>query len=395
MTSAVSARSDGAAAVSDGTSTVRVHADNRGGSSPDQHHDTHDETAVERTLAATDRLLEEVCSRLAQQWRARGTGPVPMLEQDLPELLRSWLLPPAGKRLRPLMCHWGWAAAWGASRGGRQDTVTICAALELVHLFALVHDDVMDRSSSRRGRPTVHLQAAREMVDANGAGDPGLFGDSIAILFGDLVLTEAWDLVGSLGPSLRRAWADMLRELVHGQLLDITGAAARSREMSAARTVARLKSGAYTVQRPLELGALAAGADAPTLAALGSYGRHLGEAFAIRDDILGVWGDPKRTGKPVGDDLLSGKPTVLIAEAAAMLPEDIAARHLGPGATVAAAEVPALQRAMLDAGVRDRAEARIATEVAQASSALDAADLDPRAVAKLRALALTIAWRES
>ena len=350
---------------------------------------------LELTLRATDLLLEHVCSRLADQWAARATGPVKVLEQDLPDLLRSWLLPPTGKRLRPLMCHWGWAAAWGSSRGGRHDVVTICAALELVHLFALVHDDVMDRSDSRRGRPTVHVQAARALVDAHGAGDPELFGDSIAILFGDLVHTEAWDLAGALGPSLRRAWCDMLRELVHGQLLDITGAAARRRDVESARMVARLKSGAYTVQRPLQLGALAAGADAAALGALGRYGEHLGEAFAIRDDILGVWGDPNRTGKPVGDDLLSGKPTVLLAEAARILPHHLVAKYLGPAAVTTSDDVPALQQLMLDAGVLERSEQRISTEVALASSALDAAELEPRALAELRGLARAMAWRES
>ena len=380
MTSAVSARHGGPGAPSLEQATARP---------------AERVTDVELTLAATDRLLDAVCSRLAEQWAAREAGPVALLHHDLPDLLRSWLLPPTGKRLRPLMCHWGWSAAWGSARGGRQDAVTVCAALELVHLFALVHDDVMDRSDSRRGRPTVHLQAARELVDGNGAGEPRLFGDSIAILFGDLVLTEAWDLVGGLGSSLRRAWCDMLRELVHGQLLDITGAAARRRDVEGARRVARLKSGAYTIQRPLQLGALAAGADARMLAALDCYGRHLGEAFAIRDDILGVWGDPRRTGKPVGDDLLSGKPTVLLAEATAMLPDHVVARYLGPGAAMSAEDVAALQQLMLDAGVRERSEQRIAAEVTRASAALDAADLDPRAVTELRALARTIAWRES
>jgi geranylgeranyl diphosphate synthase type I len=347
------------------------------------------------SLAATDRVLDEVCDRLTEQWSTRSAEPVDVLPQDLPDRLRAWLLPATGKRLRPVMCHWGWSAAQGATRGGHADVVAVCAALELVHLFALVHDDVMDRSDSRRGRVTTHVEAARAHADAGALGDPVLFGDSIAILFGDLALTEAWDLAASLRPDLRRAWSDMLRELVQGQLLDVTGAAARRRDLDRARLVARLKSGAYTVQRPLRLGALVAGAGASTLRALDAYGGHLGEAFALRDDVLGVWGDPSRTGKPVGDDLLSGKPTVLLAEARRLLPEEVAARHLGPDAVITPDDVPVLQQLMLEAGVLDRTEQRITREVELACEALDGADLDADGAAGLRAIADAIAWRDA
>ncbi len=347
------------------------------------------------SLARADELLEQVCERLADQWRARSPEAADLLPADFPQLLHGWLLPATGKRLRPVMCHWGWAAARGAARRQHDDVIAMCAALELVHLFALVHDDVMDRSDSRRGRATTHVEAARAHVEAGGLGDPTLFGDSIAILYGDLALNEAWDLAAGCAPSLRRAWSDMLRELVQGQLLDITGAAARRRDLERARRVARLKSGAYTVQRPLHIGALAAGAEPDVLEALDVFGRHLGEAFALRDDVLGVWGDPDRTGKPVGDDLLSGKPTVLLAEAREVLPRDVAERHLGEHGVVTAETVPLLQRLMLEAGVLDRTERRIAHEVELASEALDGANLDPGAVAELRRLAHTIAWRDS
>ena len=318
----------------------------------------------EETLRRTDLMLDRVCVELERQWRERCPEPADVLRRDLPEHLRGWLLPATGKRLRPVMCHWGWVSAGGAARGvGRDDTVTVCAALELVHLFALVHDDVMDRSDSRRGRPTTHVEAAEEHAAADALGDPMLFGDSIAILFGDLALTESWVLTGGLDAVLRRAWADMLRELVQGQLLDVTGAAARRRDLAQARRVARLKSGAYTVQRPLLLGALAARAGADTLTALETFGGHLGEAFALRDDVLGVWGDPARTGKPVGDDLLRGKATVLLAEARRLLPEEIGERYLGHRAVITDADVGTLQQLMLDAGVLEQAEQRITREV--------------------------------
>src|SRR6478672_11782425 len=171
------------------------------------------------TLARADELLEQVCERLEAQWRERSPEPPDVLSDDFPQLLRDWLLPTAGKRLRPVMCHWGWAAAHGPDRAGADDLVATCAALELVHLFALVHDDVMDRSDARRGRVTVHVEAAKAHAGAGALGDP--------VLFGDLALSEAWGLVGGVGGDLRRAWTSMLRELVQGQLFDVTGAAGR------------------------------------------------------------------------------------------------------------------------------------------------------------------------
>ncbi|MEO7447144.1 MAG: polyprenyl synthetase family protein [Humibacillus sp.] len=351
---------------------------------------------LEETLRRTDEVLAQVCVELDHQWRERCPEPADVLRADLPEHLRSWLLPAAGKRLRPAMCHWGWVSAGGSARGvGRGDVVTVCAALELVHLFALVHDDVMDRSDSRRGRITTHVDAAEQHSAAGGLGDPALFGDSIAILFGDLALTESWVLAGTLPPGLQRAWADMLRELVQGQLLDVTGAAARRRDLGQARRVARLKSGAYTVQRPLLLGALAARADTASLAALEAYGGHLGEAFALRDDVLGLWGDPTRTGKPVGDDLLRGKATVLLAEAARLLPDDVAERHLGPRSVITEDDVDDLLTRMLDAGVLEQAEQRVSDEVDLALAALDHVNLDPTGADALRSLARSIAWRHA
>ena len=351
---------------------------------------------LEETLRRTDLVLDRVCAELERQWRSRCPEAADLLRADLPEHLRGWLLPATGKRLRPVMCHWGWVSAGGASRGvGRDDTVTVCAALELVHLFALVHDDVMDRSDSRRGRVTTHVEAADEHTAAGALGDPALFGDSIAILFGDLALTESWVLTGTLDAPLQRAWADMLRELVQGQLLDVTGAAARRRDLPQARRVARLKSGAYTVQRPLLLGALAARADAAALAALEAFGGHVGEAFALRDDVLGIWGDPERTGKPVGDDLLRGKATVLLAEARRLLPEAVAERYLGSRSVITDADIGVLQQLMLDAGVLEQAEQRITHEVDLALTALDHVDLDTTGVEALRSLARSIAWRDA
>ena len=171
--------------------------------------------------------------------------------------------------------------------------------------------------------------------------------------------------------------------------------AARRRDIGHARRVARLKSGAYTIQRPLLLGALAAGADPSTLTALTAYGEHLGEAFALRDDMLGVWGDPAATGKPVGDDLLASKATVLLAEARRLLPPEVSERYLGASAQITPDDVPVLQQLMVEAGVREEVERRIAHELDAALAQLDEADLHPLGVEHLTALAHATAWRNS
>lgn len=351
---------------------------------------------VATTLAATDEILDALCSQLEDEWRVRSPEPIDVLQDDLPAMLRSRLLPASGKRLRPVMCHWGWVSAHGASDEGGHETLTqVAAALELLHLFALVHDDVMDRSDSRRGRPTAHLEARIAHEREEGLGDPGVFGDGIAVLLGDLALSEAGVLVSGAPDAVRDQWRAMLRELVHGQSLDLTAAAARRRDLALARRVARLKSGAYTIQRPLLIGASIAGAGPAVSKALSAYGEHLGEAFALRDDLLGVWGDPRTTGKPVGDDLVAGKPTVVLAAARRLLPDALSRRYLGPDAVVTQEDVPVLQQLFADWGVLDEVEERIADEATAALDSLDAADLHPAGSAGLRGMVRVTAWRDA
>lgn len=347
----------------------------------------------DRTMESIDAMLREVCDDIAFGWQQRVPEAADILPTDLPDTLLSWLLPAGGKRLRPLMCHWGWVAGAGGRPAGHDEMVRAGAALELLHLFALVHDDVMDRGGSRRGRMTPHVEAAKAHATTGGLGDSVLFGNSVAILLGDLALSEAAVLIAGSPVPLQRMWREMLRELVHGQLLDITAAAARRRDLDHARRVARLKSGAYTIQRPLLLGALAAGADDDALSALTAYGEHLGEAFALRDDLLGIWGDPGATGKPVGDDLLQSKATVLLAEARHLLPEEASQRYLGPGSQITPDDVPELQRLMVESGVRDRVEQRIEDELACALASLDGGGLQPLGVDNLTSLAHATARR--
>lgn len=350
-------------------------------------------------MSRIDDLLRLVCADLADGWAGRSPDAVDILPDEMPATLLSWLLPAGGKRLRPLMCHWGWVSAHGPGEAldavGHEEMVRAAAALELLHLFALVHDDVMDRGDSRRGRTTPHVEAAKAHADRGALGDSVLFGDSVAILLGDLALSEASVLIGGASAPLQILWREMLRELVHGQLLDITAAAARRRDLAHARRVARLKSGAYTIQRPLLIGAHAADPDPQVITALTAYGEHLGEAFALRDDMLGVWGDPAATGKPVGDDLLASKATVLLAEARRLLPPELSERYLGAHSQITVDDVPVLQQLMVDAGVREQVERRIAHELDAALAQLDAADLHPEGVRNLTALAHATAWRNS
>ena len=318
-----------------------------------------------------------------------------LLEHDLPDLLRSLTLA-GGKRIRPIMCFWGWVTGGGSDHGLELDDVArIGAALELLHIFALIHDDVMDESASRRGQPSVHTLAAQLHLHGAARGDARRFGESIAVLVGDLAHAEADHLISELPSPIRRIWRLMVIELVQGQSRDLTGSAAGRRDLAHARYVARMKSGAYTVQRPLQLGAAAAEVSAAALDRIDTYGREVGEAFALRDDLLGVWGDPRATGKPAGDDLLSGKPTVILALAEERL-RGRARRVLARVGTpeLSLADVDYLQDALRAGGVVEAIETRILDHVRAAVEALDHPELGAVGVAGLTAMAHRIAWRE-
>ncbi len=353
-------------------------------------------------LGLVDDMLRDAIADLTELWRgqldeahlANDPGDV-MADEDLPELLLD-LAAAGGKRLRPTMSYLGWLAASGRRRAvGHADVVRVGAALELLHLFALIHDDVMDESHSRRGRPTVHVRAAELHLAARGRGCPQRFGESIAVLLGDLAHAEADHLASQLPDPMRRIWRALVVELVCGQRYDLTGSACGRHDLPHARYVARSKSGAYTVERPLQLGAAAAAAPESAIASLRTYGRALGEAFALRDDVLGVWGDPTLTGKPVGDDLAAGKPTVLMALAHQRLTgsAEVRLRRVTTGAGDSG-DIEELLEDLAAAGLRGEVEDLIAGHVRMALAALDNRVLDPTGVAQLRRVAAEIAWRD-
>ncbi|MGH2740054.1 MAG: polyprenyl synthetase family protein [Actinomycetota bacterium] len=231
-----------------------------------------------------------------------------------------------GKRLRPLFCCLGHLAA-----GGEVDDKLIRAAsaLELLHTFAIVHDDVMDRSLTRRRQPASWLHLADEHRREGFRGDASVFGISAAILVGDLALVLADHVLLDSGfpaerllPALDR-YDRMRTEVVSGQFLDVLAASRGTADEEEARRIAVRKAGGYTVEGPLQIGALLSAPSEDLLAGLSAYGVPLGEAFQIRDDVLGVFGEPEETGKDRESDLREGKRTVLLAKAmAAASPED-------------------------------------------------------------------------
>ncbi|MEO6087891.1 MAG: polyprenyl synthetase family protein [Umezawaea sp.] len=327
-----------------------------------------------------------------------------------PELVDelSRLVLGGGKRVRPTFAWWGWCAAGGPADGPRaRTTVRALVALELLQGCALVHDDVMDRSTTRRGRPAAHVAFATRHQRARWAGEGRLYGDSAAILVGDLALAWADDALvtaGLDGAALARAWVPwqaMRTEMMAGQHLDLLAGARREESLEQALRVARYKTAAYTVERPLHLGAALADAPADLVDALREFGRDLGVAFQLRDDLLGVFGDSAVTGKPVGDDLREGKRTPLMAvalglarsagrvDAVRRLRSCLDGRHITDRALADVREL------LHDLGAVAAVEEQIAVLTSSALRALDLAPMTATARATLRRLAALVTARRA
>ncbi|MGW0036075.1 polyprenyl synthetase family protein [Gordonia sp. NPDC003376] len=325
-----------------------------------------------------------------------------------------------GKRVRPTFAYAGWLC--GLSSPDRRpavpdqspaDALRVCAALELVQACALIHDDIIDHSDTRRGRPTVHRSIERHHRSEGWSGDAADHGVAGAVLCGDLALAWADDLVhghtpAGTDPSARHnplpadvgaVWAAMRTEVLGGQFLDIVNEVSGDETVESAYRVMEFKTAAYTVARPLELGARMAGAPDPLITELRSVGNDLGIAFQLRDDLLGVFGDPERTGKPSGDDLVEGKRTALIAlglERATDRDPALAStlRDL-LGRTLDDAEVARARTLLTDVGAVDEIEDRITGLHASAVTALEGAQIGADIRADLIAMADRITHRES
>jgi geranylgeranyl diphosphate synthase, type I len=316
-----------------------------------------------------------------------------------------------GKRLRPAFCYWGWRAAGGGAPAADPDhaepggadgerVLVAAAALELLHAGALVHDDVMDGSATRRGQPAVHRRFAAQHAAGGWRGSADSFGTGAAILLGDLLLGWSGELLWASGlpdAVLRRGQPvlDAMRtEMIAGQYLDLLGQAAGTGTVASALRVVRYKSAKYTVEGPLLLGAALAGAATPEsqlAAACSAYGIPLGVAFQLRDDVLGVFGDPAETGKPVTDDLREGKRTVLVALAADRADTAQASllnRHLGDPQLGEAAAAQ-IRGVLTDTGALAECERMIRGSVREALAALADAPFTDAAKTALAELAAT------
>ena len=303
----------------------------------------------------------------------------------------------AGKRLRPAFVYWGYRGAGGRPDGpAAEATIRAACSVELLHACALIHDDIMDGSDVRRGRPAVHVGFADLHRGHAWRGDPAAFGEGAAVLMGDLAFTwadvalaEAGLPEGRLAAALR-VFNRLRSELMGGQYLDLLEASRGSPSEPAVRRVLVYKSGKYSIERPLHLGhAIAAGAP-PLADAYSAYGLPLGEAFQLRDDVLGVFGAPEVTGKPAGDDLREGKETYLVLLTRRLAGDggrQLLERSLGDH-KLAEEGVAELRRVIAACGALAETEARIDRLLAEAKAAIGAAGgIDETARAALLALA--------
>ena len=298
-----------------------------------------------------------------------------------------------GKRLRPAFAYWGYRAAGGQDSN---EVLQACASLEFLQACALIHDDVMDASDTRRGKPAIHKQFEATHNSNNWNGSAKLFGEGAAILVGDLALSWADEMLLTSGLSndqLTQAKSiyDIMRtELMSGQYLDLLEQVRGDITHERAETVIRFKSAKYTIERPLHLGAAIAGATPELNNVLSEYGLALGEAFQLRDDLLGVFGDSSITGKPAGDDLREGKQTMLIAFAnsnAGEADKKFLSDHLG-NPELAAGTISKLQNVLVDCGAQDFVETRISEYLAKSLTALEALTKDSEAKSALTELAI-------
>jgi geranylgeranyl diphosphate synthase, type I len=327
---------------------------------------------------AISRVLSEFIDTKQDQLAGVGEDLVPLFEAA-----RSALA--GGKRLRPAFAYWGWRAAGGSPSPSKAEPVLVAgAAIELVHASALTHDDVMDDSATRRGRPAAHREFAGQRGTQLPEQAAARFGHSAAILLGDLLLSWSDELLASSGLSAKallrgRVYFDKLRtEVVAGQYLDVLAQTSDRSTAADAMRVIRYKSAKYTIERPLQFGAAIANADGHLLAALSSYGVPLGEAFQLRDDVLGVFGEEQLTGKPSGDDIREGKRTLLMARAfdkADPQQLEVLRGHVGR-ADIDPAGIEAVQAVLRDTGALAAVETVIAELTSAALSALRHCDLE-------------------
>jgi geranylgeranyl diphosphate synthase type I len=369
-------------------------------------------------VAESTRLVDLVQQRIDAHLAVHA----PQLAAIAPELVPfidfSRDLLQGGKRFRALFCYWGWQSVAGddlidnaAQTEGFESVILAATALEVFHAAALVHDDIMDNSDTRRGIASAHRRFEQLHRDSYWLGSPEQFGTSSALLLGDLLLSWSDEIFSDALAKLpdlaarvaARAEFNLMRtEVTVGQYLDILEESAWARQsepelLSRAERVVVYKSAKYSVEAPLAIGASLGGGSLAQLAALREFGLPLGIAFQLRDDVLGVFGDPAVTGKPSGDDLREGKRTVLIALARTMLPSG-ARRLLDEllgDPELSDAQVELLQNTIRDSGALDELERRIERNSRTALQRLADAPLTHNARSQLAALADSVIRRSA
>jgi geranylgeranyl diphosphate synthase, type I len=329
----------------------------------------------DRMLARVEERIEALLSDERRRWSSvnqRGAVPVDTI---------AALVGAGGKRLRPAFCLTGYLAAGGDPSG--DVVVDTAAALEFLHAFALLHDDVLDDSSMRRGAPTAHVVHAEEHRAKEWRGESRRFGEGVANLAGDLAHIYADRLAGVLPANAREIWSELKTEVIIGQYFDVAVAAEFLPDPALSRWIADCKSGRYTIHRPLLLGATIAGRD-DLAGTFGRYGHTLGEAFQLRDDLIDAFGDSDVSGKPAGLDFEGNKMTLLLALA---MERDERIGDL-------LSKDPALLRQRLEEmGVRAEVETRIDHLVDAARQAVAQAPVEPVWRAELAEMAIRIAYR--
>jgi geranylgeranyl diphosphate synthase type I len=348
-------------------------------------------TDAPASLAAVGERAEARIRILLDAERDRWSLVDPALAGAI-DALRA-LVAAGGKRLRPAFCHWAFVGA-----GGNPDdeiATDAGAALELLHSFALVHDDIMDGSDRRRGEAAVHRAFIEQHQESGWRGQARRFGEGAAILVGDFAFVYSDLLMSDVSPEARRVFDELRIELCVGQYLDLSATATGGRDATLARTIEWYKSGKYTVERPLHLGAAMAGRLDELRAPLSAFGLPLGEAFQMRDDLLGVFGSEAVTGKPVGDDLREGKLTPLLAAASARARgDDLALLELVGTGDLTPDRIGAICDLLSSSGAVAEIEAAIERLVGESLRALELVPITDDAKAALADLGRFVAWRD-
>jgi geranylgeranyl diphosphate synthase type I len=370
----------------------------------------------ENVLTQVQTNLDNFCIKQRNDFEAISTDLIPVVDYTQ-SLLQG------GKRFRALFCYWAWRASLSESsyhqseqevNESEQAIAGIAASLEMFHAAALVHDDLLDQSDTRRGAPAIHKRFESLHKEKQWAGAPERFGVAGSVLVGDLMLGWSSEIFGNallhspnreIESACRDEFSLMRVEVMAGQYLDVLEEnAATTRPVKEgvgrAEKVILYKTAKYSIEAPLRIGAAFAGADQSTLNVFTQFGIPLGIAFQLRDDILGVFGDPSVTGKPAGDDLREGKRTVLVALTKEALTEQSPSmadsfEELLTSRELDAQQIAFMQKLIQESGALEKTE-RMITELADRSlDSLESSSLEETAKSALKSLALKVINRDA